>query len=222
VALAHPQELFAMFAAVADRAAALGPVAGVPLVVGGTAALTVAARRRVPLAVVGLAGVGALAAVLLRRPIGLHLGLSLGPAAVALATIGAAVGAVVPPAFPFGAAALVGGAAGSLVSLGGHPAFGALAAAIVAGVLGLALARIVAATAASLAGGLLLAVGLVASFPHRPIVRELAGRPAALVGLALVLGIAGAAFQIAGASPRAGPAARSPGSPPGATPEAGR
>jgi hypothetical protein len=222
VALAHPQELLALLGAVAARAAALGPVAGVPLVVVGTAALTVAARRRVPAAVVGLAGVGALAAVLLRRPIGLHLGLSLGPAAAALAIVGAAVGAVVPPTFPFGAAALVGGAVGSLVSLGGHPALGAAAAAIVAGLLGLALARVVAATAASLAGGLLLAVGLVASLAHRPIVQELVGRPAVIVGFGLVAGIAGAAFQIAGASPRGGPAARSPGSPPGATPEAGR
>jgi hypothetical protein len=216
----HAQDALAAVAALAARAAELGPVAGVPLCVVGTVALTVAARRRVPLAALGLAGVGAAAAVLFRRAIAVHLGLSVGPAAALLAAIGGLAGAFLPPAFPFAAAALVGAAAGSFVPLGGHSAIGAAAAGLVAGFLGLALARVVAAATASLAGGLLLALGLVASFAHRPDVRGLAGRPAVLLGFALVAGIAGAAFQIA--SPRAGPGARSPGSPPAASPEAGR
>ena len=224
--LAGPQaqEVLAAVGTLAARARDAGLGAGIPLCLVGAVALTVAARRRRPLAVVGLAGVGALAALLLRGPLAFHLGLSAGPAAAALAAAGAIAGALFPEAFPFAAAALVGAVAGTSIPLGGRTALGGAAAARVAGLLGLALARYVAATAASLAGGLLLGLGLVASFARLPLARELAGRPAAILGFALVAGIAGAAFQLSagGASPREGPAARSPGSPPGATPAAGR
>jgi hypothetical protein len=219
----HAQDVLDAVAALAARAAAHGPSAGIPLCLAGAIALTVAARRRRPLAIVGLAGVGAVSAVLLGGPIRFHLGLTAAQAAALLAACGAVAGAIFPSTFPFGAAALVGAVAGSWVPLAGRSALGAAAAGLVAGLLGLALARIVAAAAASLAGGLLLALGLLASFAARPLARELTARPAAILGFALVAGIAGAAFQIAGrASPREGSGARSRGSPPGATPEAGR
>jgi hypothetical protein len=214
------REVLAAIAALASRSARAGLTAGIPLVLAGLLALTVATRGRRILALVGVAGLGAAAAALLRGQISVHLGLSFGPAAALLAGVGAAVGALFPAAFSFGAAALLGALLGPLIPLGGRPALGAAAAGLAAGLIGLALARAVAATVASLAGGLLLALGLVASFAARPIARELAGRPAVLLGFALVAGIAGAAFQIS--SPRAGPGARSRGSPSGATPEAGR
>jgi hypothetical protein len=225
VAGPHAQDVLAAVTALASRATDAGPTAGVPLCVAGALALTVAARRRRPLAVVGLAGLGVISAVLLRGPVSLHLGLSAGPAAVALAACGAIAGALYPPIFPFAAAALVGAVAGWWVPLGGRSALGAAAAALVAGLLGLALARIVTAAAASLAGGFLLALGLLASFAGRPLARELAGRPVAILGFALVAGIAGAAFQLTSPrspNPREGRGARSPGSPPEATPGAGR
>jgi hypothetical protein len=86
--------------------------------------------------------------------------------------------------------------------------------ALVAGVVGLLLARFVTAVAAALVGAVALTLGLVACLAASPIVRELAERPAALAGFAVVLGIAGAALQLSrpAATSPAAPAARSPGS----------
>ncbi|MFL5366603.1 MAG: hypothetical protein ACJ781_14115, partial [Myxococcales bacterium] len=89
------------------------------------------------------------------------------------------------------------------------------AGALAAGLVGLLLARVVSAAAAGLGGAFALGLGLLACFAETPLARELAGRPAALVGFALVLGIAGAALQLsAAAMSRGGRAARSPESPP--------
>jgi hypothetical protein len=160
--------------------------------------------------------VGALAAYLLRRPIGAHLGLSPGVAAAAFAAAGAIGGSLAPGALPFGLAALPGALAGSHLPLGGRAEVGAAAGALAAGIVGLLLARVVTAAAAGLGGGLALALGLLGCLRGEPLARELAGRPAVVLGFALVVGIAGAALQLAGAGAATspgGPAARSPGSP---------
>lgn len=208
-------ELFAALADLAERVLAAGLPLGLPLVAAGLAALTVGTRRRRALAVGGLAAVGALAAVALRGLLAAHLGLSLVPAAAGLALAGAVLGGVMPGAFPFAAAALPGAVAGAQLPLAGRAAMGAAAGALVAGLLGLALARIVAAVAASLGGALLLALGLLGCFRATPLALELAGRPAAVAGFALVVGIAGAALQLSWppTSPE-GRGARSPESPP--------
>jgi hypothetical protein len=211
---ANPAEILAGLGVLAARLQPLGLPLGAPLGLAGLAALTVATRRRRPLAAAGLAAVGALCAVALRGPISAHLGVSLAPAAAILASAGAVAGALVPSAFPFAAAALPGALAGAELPLAGRAALGAAAGALGAGVVGLLLSRLVTAAASSLAGGLALGLGLLAAFRESPLARELAGRPAALAGFALVAGIAGAALQLSrpAATTRGGPAARSPGS----------
>jgi hypothetical protein len=51
----------------------------------------------------------------------------------------------------------------------------------------------------------LVALGLVAALGSRPIGRELAARPVALLGIAVVLAIAGAAYQLGRPAAPAGP-----------------
>jgi hypothetical protein len=118
----------------------------------------------------------------------------------------------VPGAFPFAAGALPVALVGAEVPLAGRAVVGAAAGALLLGLAGLALGRVVSAAFASLCGGALLAAGVVAAFGKAPFARELAERPAALAGAALVLAVAGAAFQLARS--REAPGARSPESPP--------
>jgi hypothetical protein len=208
-------EILGSVADVAGRVQPLGLALGVPLALAGLGLLVVGTRQRRPLAGLGLAAVGALAAVLLRGPLGAHLGLSPGAAVAAFAAVGAIAGLLAPAALPFGLAALPGALAGSGLPLGGRAEIGAAAGALAAGIVGLLLARVVTATAAGLGGGLALALGLLGCFRGEPLARELAARPALVVGFALVVGIAGAALQLTGAATSpAAPAARSPGSPP--------
>jgi hypothetical protein len=207
-------ELFAGVAALAGAVVPLGPAAGVPLAAVGVLALTVGTRWHRPLAVAGGAAIGALAALALRGFAAAHVGLSPGPTTVLLAAAGAVAGAVLPGAFPFAAAALPGALLGADVPLAGRAAAGAAAGGLIAGLLGLAFGRLVAAAFASACGGLLLAVGLVATLGRAEIARELMGRPAVLVGVALVLAVAGVALQASGPRTPEVPAARSPGSPP--------
>lgn len=201
--------------ALAARAQPLGLALGAPLVLAGLAALVAGTRHRRALAVAGVAALGALAAVLLRGLLQAHLGLSPLAAVAAFAAAGALAGALAPAALPFLAGALPGAVAGAALPLGGRSEYGAAAGALAAGIVALLLARVVAAAAAGLGGGLALGIGLLACFPRDPLARELAGRPAVVAGFALILGIAGAALQLAApATTPAGPAARSPGSPP--------
>lgn len=205
-------------AVLAGRVQPAGLLLGVPLALAGLVALSGGNRHRRVLAVVGLAAVGALAAWTLRARLAAHLGLGPGVAAAGLAIAGAAVGVALPGSFPFAAAALPGALAGGTVPLAGRAELGAAAAGLLAGLVGLGFARVVTALAASFGGALALGLGLLACFPAAPLARELAARPAALAGFVIVLGIAGAALQLARPAAPArspeDPAARSPGSPP--------
>jgi hypothetical protein len=197
----------------ADAVRAHGPWSGALLVLAGVAALTVAARSPRTLAAAGGAVLGALSALALRGWIAAHVGLS-APLSVTLGGVtGAGVGLAFPAAFPFLAGAVPGAILGAGVPLSGRAVLGAAAGAAVGGVAGLAAGRAVAAVVASLLGGALVAVGGVAMLGARPIAAELAGRPFALAAIAVVLGIAGAAYQLAphGA---AGPAPRDDERPP--------
>jgi hypothetical protein len=209
---ARVAELLDGIAALAGAIVPLGPAAGAPLAVAGLVALTLATRNRRALAIAGTALVGALAAVALRGFVAAHLGVGAAPGAIVLALAGAGAGAATPAIFPFAAAALPGALLGAQLPLAGRAAFGAAAGALLAGAAGLALSRYVAAAFASACGGLLVAVGVLAAFGRSPLARDVAGRPAAIAGLALVLAVAGVAFQAT--TTREDPAARSPGSPP--------
>jgi hypothetical protein len=171
-----------------------GALAGVALVVGGLLALLAADRLRRPVAFLGGAGVGALAA--------LSAGSSL-PAAFSVtswawlaAAVAGVASAIAPPLFSALAGALVGAHLGSHVAVAGRPAIGTAIAAAVGAALLLVGARSAAAVLASLAGGLALGVGLLALAGGRPIAAEVAARPVVLLAFAVVTGIAGAAYQL--------------------------
>lgn len=183
----------------------LGPWGGVLVLAAGLGALTVGARFRRPLAVWGGALVGAVAAIALERSIEAHLGVGSAVAPWILAALGAAVCGIFPAAFPFAAGALPGALLGSAVPAFGGAALGAALGGGAGGIAGLAATRVVTAGFASLAGGVLVVVGLVAAGGSHPLARELSARPFALAALALVLAISGAAYQVA----------RGPAAPPG-------
>ncbi|ACL66073.1 membrane protein [Anaeromyxobacter dehalogenans 2CP-1] len=188
---------------------AFGWPLGLALVVVGLAALVASDRLRRPAAAVGGAAVGVLAALAARRLLGPQLELS----AVASAGLGAAVlgvaCAAMPPLFPAAAGALAGALAGVHLPIGGRAAVGAGLGALAAALLALAASRAVAVVLCALSGGLALGVGLLAAAGPRPLASELAIRPFALLGFAVVAGVAGAAFQLArgAAAARPGPGA---------------
>lgn len=182
--------------AAADAVRVRGAWAGVLLVVLGAAALTVPARSRRALAVVGGFALGGLAALAARGWISAHVGISPWISAAVAAVAGAAIGGGWPRAFPFVAGAVPGAVIGSGVPLAGRALLGAAAGAAVGGVVGLAAGRAAVTVALSLVGGALVAVGGVALLGARPFAEQLAARPFALAALAVVLGVAGAAYQL--------------------------
>ncbi len=173
----------------------LGAAAGVLLAAVGIAALTVATRHRLTLAVVGGAALGALAALTLSGALRLHLGIPPLASAAVGAVVGAAACGLFPSMLPLGVGALLGALLGASFPVGGRAAVGQAAAALGLGFVALLWAREVAAAFASLAGGLLLGAGLLATFGAHPLARELAGHPFALLAFAVVTGVAGAALQ---------------------------
>jgi hypothetical protein len=210
--------LAALAAAPADRVAdgltalirlvllarALGVAGGIALALAGLAALTVADRLRRPTAALGGALTGALAALALRGLLAAHLGASPALATGVAAAAGALAGALVPALFPAAAGALAGALVGVHLPLAGRAELGAAAAGIVGAALALLGARAVTVCLAVTGGGLALGAGLLALGGARPLAVELAGRPFALLGFALVAAIAGGAFQLSRDGPERG------------------
>jgi hypothetical protein len=184
----------------AEASRGVGAWGGLALALAGLAALVVAHRVPRVAAAAGGAAVGALTALAVRSLVTAHLGVSAGTSAVLLAAIGCAGCAALPAAFPAAAFAVPAALFGAHVPVAGRAELGAAVAGLVGGLVGLAAARVVSIVLASLVGGLLLALGLLATFDARPLAAELAARPFALLGFALVTGIAGAAWQL-GAPP---------------------
>lgn len=209
----------AAVSALADAAAALRPIGtwgGMLVAAAGVAALTVGARHARVVAVWGGAAAGALAVLALHRPIEAHLGLSPAVAACAGGAAMAVACGVFPGVFPLAAGALIGAflvgeVLGDLVSIG--------AGALVGGLGGVALGCRVTAAFASFVGGVLSALGLTAAFASVPLAREIGARPFALAGMALVLGIAGTAYQAGRPALAPPPAPRSPTPPPARDPQ---
>jgi hypothetical protein len=178
----------------------VGAWAGVASALVGLLGLLAADRLRRPTAFLGGAAVGALAALAL----GHLLPAALSPAAWTwtLAGVGGTAGALAPRLFPALAGALAGGLLGAHLPLGSSPALGASIGGVAGAVLLAVGARRVAVVLASLAGGLLLGAGLVVLGGGRDLAAEVAARPLVLLGAAVVLGVAGAAYQLAGARGR--------------------
>lgn len=189
----------------------VGAWGGAAVALLGLLVLLAADRLRRPTAFLGGAAVGALAALALARA----LPAALSPVAWTwtLAGVGGVAGALQPRLFPALAGGLAGGLLGAHLHLGSSPALGASLGGAVGAVLLSIGARSVAVVLASLAGGLLLCAGLVALAGGRELAAEVAARPLVLLGLALVAGVAGAAYQLAGARGRERDRARGPEAP---------
>jgi hypothetical protein len=183
-------------AGVVARVRGMGPLAGGVLAAVGLVLLVAADRLRRPAAFLGGAAVGWIAAQLLAG----HLPATLSAAGwggLAAAVAGAACAAA-PVLFPTLAGALVGAVLGAHVPVGGKTALGATIAAGVGAALLAVGARSAAVILAAVAGGCALGAGLLAAAGGRELAVELAARPFVLLGFALWVGVAGAAFQLSG------------------------
>ncbi|HTP53025.1 MAG TPA: hypothetical protein VMK42_20210 [Anaeromyxobacteraceae bacterium] len=183
----------------------------------GLVELLAGARLRRPVAAVGGAAVGALAAASFREPLGHLVGLS--PQAlggVAAALLGGACGAF-PPVFPFAAGALPGALAAAALAPESQGPVARAVGALVGGVAGLLLARLVAASVAAALGALAVSLGLAGALARAGI-GGFSRHPAAVLAAAAVLAVVGIAFQLPdawrAAAPRAGEAREAAGGEP--------
>ncbi|MFT3915601.1 MAG: hypothetical protein QM704_16250 [Anaeromyxobacteraceae bacterium] len=183
------------------RGSGAAAAAGVALL--GVVALTVAGRAERVLAGLGGAAAGALGAYAFRGGLALHLGFSASTSALAGAAMCGLLSAALPRLFPFVAAAIPAAMLGLGVPIAGRPWAGALAGAAVGGLLAAAFARSVSIVLASVGGGLLLAVGGLALLERYPLAAAAASRPVVVLGVALVLAVAGTALQLERRTPPA-------------------
>jgi hypothetical protein len=170
-------------------------------VAGGVALLVAGARLGRVLAAAGAALVGwfsglALASAFQRWGIRPEwVGLSLG-SALAIASL------LAPVAYPLLLGVFSGALLGSRFPVAGNASIGAAAGALAFGAAGLLLRRVVPAATAAVAGAALVCVALVAAFPQPSGLPQpsrlglFVNRPPVLLGIALVLSIAGTAFQL--------------------------
>lgn len=196
------------------RAAAWVRSAGIwaqgTILVAGAVVLTVVGRAERAMSGLGGALAGALVALAFRSAIQLHAGVGPAVAVPVAAGIAGALSAALPRLFPFIAAGLPGFVAGLEIPIAGRAWAGAVALGLAAGFVSAAFARGVGVTFVSLAGGLALSVAAATMMGGHAWAAAIAARPLVLCGFAIVLGIAGAAYQMP-VRPRApGPPAATP------------
>jgi hypothetical protein len=187
----------------AEAARGVGTAASAAAIVAGLLLLTVAARFRRVLAGVGGAAIGALAALAAHGAIASAYGLSIPLAAALGAVVLGAASALFPPVYPLAAGALPGALLGAHVPIGGRAALGAAVGGLVAGLVALAFATPIGIAVASFVGGLAIGLGLVGVLSRHAVGLALAAHPFALLAVAVVLGVAGSAFQLGRGEPRA-------------------
>jgi hypothetical protein len=197
----HFAETVDALGALAHAMRAAGPAVGFASVVAGMVLLSIVGRVPRVLAGAGGALVGVLAALAAQGAIAFNLALSPSVAVPVAAVVVGGACAAFPPLYPVAVGALPGALLGVHVPLSGRAAFGAAAGALAGGLVALVFARAVSLLFASLAGGLCVALGAVAVLSKHPLAAELAARPFALLAVALVLGVAGTAFQLAQVEP---------------------
>jgi hypothetical protein len=187
------------------EAASLLRAGGWPLellvIAGGAALLVAGARLGRVLAAAGAALVGwftglAIAPAFQRWGVQPDwVGLSLG-SALAVASF------LAPDAYPLLLGVFPGALLGARVTVAGHASIGAAAGALAFGATGLALRKVIPAVTASVAGSALVCVALAALVPQPAAPSRASGlarfltEPPVLLGIALVLSIAGTAFQL--------------------------
>jgi len=182
------------------------------VVAAGLLVLLVGARARRPVAVVGAAGVAAMAAHLLGEPASAALGVPVSTLAVASAAVAGAVAVVVPQVFPALAGALPVSLLAGLLAPTERKLEVLAAGALLGGVLGVLAARPVAAAVASGVGALAVCIGAAGALRGTGPGRALLAHPTGILAAAAILAVAGTAFQLSRAWGRGGKP--SPGKPP--------
>jgi hypothetical protein len=161
----------------------------------GLVVMLLGARARRPVAVVGAAGLAAVAA----QWMGTRAGASLGMAPSTLAAVSAAaagsVAALVPQVFPALAGAVPGALLAELLAPADRRLEVLVAGAVLGAILGILAARPVAAAVASGAGALAVAVGAAGALHGTGPGRALLAHPSAMLAAAIILAVAGTAFQ---------------------------
>jgi hypothetical protein len=183
-------------AGVAREIGAGSPLLGGAVVLAGLVVLLFGARARRPVAVVGAAGVAAVAVRILGREGAEVVGLSPAALSAVAAAVAGASAAIVPQVFPVLAGALPGALLGELVAPAGRRLEVVAGAAALGAVLGFFAARLVASTVASLAGALAVSIGAAGALRATLPGRALLAHPTALLAAAIVLAAAGTAFQL--------------------------
>ena len=189
------------------------------MVAAGLLVLLVGARARRPVAVVGGAGVAAMAAHLLGEPACAAQGIPVSTLAVVSAAVAGALAAVVPQVFPALAGALPGALLAGLLAPAERKLEVLAAGALLGGLLGVLAARPVAAAVASGFGALAVSVGAAGALQGTGPGRALLAHPTAILAAAAILAVAGTAFQLSRAWGRG--AKPSPGKPPPPAPVKG-
>jgi len=165
------------------------------VILAGLVALLFGARARRPVAALGAAGVAAAAASWLGAPLGSALGLSSSMLAVSSAAVAGALAALLPPIFPVLAGALPGALLADLLAPPDRRLEVLVIGAVLGAVAGFLSARLVASVIASSLGAMAVAVGATGALLATTVGRALHDHPVAILAIALILAVAGAAFQ---------------------------
>ena len=165
------------------------------IIVAGFVALLFGARARRPVAALGAASVAAAAASWLGAPLGSALGLSPSVLAVSSAAAAGALAALWPPIFPALAGALPGALLANFLAPTDRRLEVLAIGAILGGVAGFLASRLVASMIASSVGAVAVAVGATGALLATTVGRALHDHPVAILAAAVILAVAGAAFQ---------------------------
>ena len=190
------------------------PVLAAAVVAAGILVLLAGARARRPVAALGAAAVGAIAAGVLGGPAARALAISPSLLAATAAGVAGAAAAVVPQVFPAFAGALPGALVAEVFAPAGRHLEVLAVGAALGAVGGFLLARLVASLAAASAGAVAVAVGGAGALRATAPGKALLDHPVAILAVAVLLGVAGAAFQYPRAWGRGDAGAKSPLRPP--------
>ncbi len=124
--------------------------------------------------------------------------------AIALGSTLAVASFLAPAAYPVLLGVLPGALLGTRYPVAGHASLGAAAGGLALGLVGLALRRLVFAATAAVTGAALVSAVLAALATRFPALEVLVKRPVLLMGIALLLAVAGTAFQFGASRPRGG------------------
>jgi len=164
-------------------------------ILAGLVVLLFGARARRPVAALGAASVAAAAASWLGAPVGSALGLSPSMLAVSSAAAAGAFAALLPPIFPALAGALPGALLAVLLAPTDRRLEVLAAGAVLGAVAGFLAARLIASVIASAVGAMAVALGATGALRATSVGRALHDHPVAILAAAVVLAVAGAAFQ---------------------------